>query len=134
MKNHFLVKTTLIFVLGFAMQSTLAKDVYVIANPGLAVSEADIRDIFTGEKQIASGTKIVPAENGSLQADFLAKVIKMDATKYNAMWTKKAFRDGVAVPAVKGGDAEVAAYVRSTPGAVGYVSAPSESVKVLGKF
>jgi ABC-type phosphate transport system substrate-binding protein len=121
-------------LLASAAPVALAKDVVVIANSGVSATDADIREIYTGEKQVAGSVKLAPADNASLQGDFLSKVVKMEAAKYNAMWTKKSFRDGVAVPPVKGSDAEVAVYVKSTPGAIGYVSAPVDGVKVLGKF
>lgn len=111
-----------------------AGDVYVIANPGLSIAVGDVRDIFTGEKQVAGSVKLSPVDNGAVQADFVAKVIKVDVAKYNTIWTKKSFRDGVAVPPVKGSDAEVAAFVKSNPGGVGYVGHAPDGVKVVGKF
>ena len=73
-------------------------------------------------------------DNGSLHGEFLAKVLQTDERKYAARWTRKSFREGLAAPAIKGSDAEVIAFVRSTPGAVGYVSAGAPGVKVLEKF
>lgn len=134
MKPQLLFRAALLMAFAWCVAPALAKDVYVIAHSALSASEADIKEIYTGEKQISGGVKVLPTDNAAVQADFQAKVIKMEGNKYNAMWTKKSFRDGVAVPPVKGGDAEVAAYVKSTPGAVGYVSAPVEGVKVLGKY
>ncbi|MBI5430178.1 MAG: phosphate ABC transporter substrate-binding protein, partial [Nitrosomonadales bacterium] len=83
-----------------------------------------------GEKQFAGSTKLIVIDNKSLQQDFLAKFMKMDTPKYNGIWTKKSFRDGLTPPAVKSGDAEVVEYVKQTPGAVGYVSSPPEGVNV----
>lgn len=112
----------------------LAADVYVIANSGLELSADDIRDVFIGEKQVAGSAKIVPLDNAGLQKAFLEKAIKLDATKYGAIWTKKGFRDGLNPPSVKSGDAEVIAAVKSTPGAVGYVSSAPAGVKVVQKY
>ncbi len=114
--------------------SAWAGDVYVIANPAVSLSAEDIRDVFVGEKQLSSGTKLVPMDNASLQADFLAKVIKVDAAKYASIWTKKGFRDGLNPPPVKGSDTEVINAVKNTPGAVGYVSKATADVKVLQKY
>lgn len=114
--------------------NSLARDVLVIAHPSVALGADEIRDVFIGEKQFAGATKLVPVENAAAQSDFLDKVVKIGAKKYLSLWVKKSFRDGLAIPPVKGGDAEIAAFVKSTPGAVGYVSAPVDGVKSLGKF
>ena len=109
-------------------------DVYVIANSALALNDDEIREVFVGDKQIAGGTKVVPMDNASLQKDFLDKVLKIDAPKYSNIWTKKGFREGLNPPAVKSGDAEVISAVKSTPGAVGYVSSVPAGVKLIKKY
>lgn len=112
----------------------IAADVYVISHPAVDLSADDIRDVFVGEKQIAGGTKLVPMDNASLQKDFLEKVVKIDASKYSAVWTKKGFRDGLNPPQVKSGDAEAISAVKATPGAVSYVSSAPQGVKVIRKY
>ncbi|MFC5496360.1 hypothetical protein ACFPOE_02355 [Caenimonas terrae] len=112
----------------------LAADLYVIANPSLALTADDIRDIYIGDKQIADGVKLVPLDNSAQQKDFLEKVLKLDGAKYNGIWIKKGFRDGLNAPAVKSSDAEVIATVKSTPGAVGYVSSAPKDLKVIVKY
>lgn len=117
-----------------AATQALAEDLYVIANPNASITANDIREIFLGEKQFAGSVKLVPVDNAAAQADFLGKVIKMDAAKYSATWTKKSFRDGLNPPAAKSGDAEVLNYVKSTPGAVGYVISKPSNVTVIQKY
>jgi ABC-type phosphate transport system substrate-binding protein len=110
-------------------------DVYVIVNPGLNLSADDIKNIYTGEKELAESTKIRPQDNSAAREEFLKKVLQLDAAKYESMWTKKSFRDGINPPTVRASDAEVIAYVKSNPGAIGYVtSAPPSDVTVLKKF
>lgn len=111
-----------------------AADVYVIANSSLMLAEEEVRDVFIGEKQIAGGTKVIPMDNTSLQKDFVEKVLKIDGPKYSSIWTKKGFRDGINPPPVKSGDVEVILAVRSTPGAVGYVSSAPAGVKLIRKY
>jgi hypothetical protein len=111
-----------------------AADIVVIANSGVKIPATEVRDVFLGEKQFADSIKLVPVDNSALQTEFLAKVIKMEAGKYSTAWTKKAFRDGLAAPAVKSGDAEVIEFVKRTPGAVGYVSSSPAGVNVVGSF
>jgi ABC-type phosphate transport system substrate-binding protein len=108
-----------------------ARDIVIISNSEITVSADDVRDIFLGEKQFAGGTKLVVIDNAALQEGFLSQVMHMDAAKYNGIWTKKSFRDGLTPPAVKSGDAEVAEFIKRTPGAIGYVSKVPAGVKVI---
>jgi ABC-type phosphate transport system substrate-binding protein len=120
--------------LGLLSAPAWANDVIVIAHASVTLTADEVREVFTGEKQNAGATKLVPIDSGALQADFLAKVMKVDATKYASIWAKKGFRDGINPPAVRGSDAEVIAAVKSTPGAVGYVSKAPADVKVIQKY
>ena len=114
-----------------SLGANAAGDIVVISNSGIVVSADEIRDIFLGEKQFAGGTKLVVIDNAALQSGFLSKVMHMDAAKYNGIWTKKSFRDGLTPPAVKSSDAEVIEYIKRTPGAIGYVSTTPAGVKVI---
>lgn len=111
-----------------------AADLYVIANNSVVLSADDIRDVYLGDKQMASGTKLVPMDNATQQKDFLDRALKLDAAKYNGIWIKKGFREGLNAPAVKSGDAEVISAVRSNPGGIGYVSSVPKDVRVIGKY
>jgi len=111
-----------------------AGDVYVIANSGVTITADDVRDIFLGGKQLAGSVKLLPVDNAAMQAQFLEKVMKMEAAKYTSAWTKKSFRDGVSPPPVKGSDAETIEFVRQTAGSVGYVGSAPTGVTVVGKF
>ena len=106
----------------------------VIANPSVNLTPAEVRELFIGEKQLSGDLKLVPVDNASAQADFVAKVLQMEVPKYSTLWTKKAFREGLTAPAVKGSDAEVISFVKSTPGAVGYVGTSAAGVKELQKY
>lgn len=106
----------------------------VIAHPSVLLSPDEVRELFFGDKQFAGALKLLPADNAAQQAQFLALVMQTDGARYVARWTKKAFREGLSAPPLKGSDAETLAYVRSTPGAVGYVSGPASGVKVLMRY
>ena len=73
-------------------------------------------------------------DNAAAQADFLAKVMKVEAAKYSTLWAKKGFRDGINPPPVRSSDSEVINAVKSTPGAVGYVTSASAGVNVIQKY
>jgi hypothetical protein len=112
-----------------------ADDLYVICNPSVSISAADLRDVFLGEKQFAGTVKLAPAENRAAQALFLDKVLKMSADKYMTTWTKKAFRDGVNPPPVNGSDTEARAFVRRVSGSCSYVTTdPGPGVVVAARF
>jgi hypothetical protein len=134
MKTRYLLAVAAAALISSGSPAALAEGA-VIANSAISLSSADVKDIFTGEKQLAGSTKITPVDNAAAQSDFLAKVLKMDATKYQTAWTKKSFRDGVTAPAVKGTDAEVVEFVKHTPGGVGYISgAAPNGVTVVTKY
>jgi hypothetical protein len=117
-----------------AVPASASADVYLIANSGLQLTADEARDVYLGEKQLAGSVKLVPFDNGAAQAEFLAKVLHMDAAKYSTLWTKKGFREGLNAPAVKSGDLEVLSNVKSNPGGVGYVTTPPTGVNVIRKF
>lgn len=111
-----------------------ASDLYVIANASLTLNADDVRDVYLGDKQIAGGTRLVPLDNAAQQKEFLERALKLDAAKYNSIWIKKGFRDGLNTPALKSSDAETISAVKSNPGAIGYVSSAPKDVKVIGKY
>ena len=124
-----------VVLLAFSLPAgALAQQIVVIANSELRLSADDVADVFLGEKQFASGVKIVPVDNGPLQEAFVGKVLNMDSVKYNGKWAKKAFREGLNPPPVKSGDAEVGEYVKRNPGAIGYVSSVPAGVTVIRRF
>jgi len=124
----------LLLLLAPGLSPPAAADVYLVAHPSLTLSAEDARDAFLGEKQFAGGVKLIPLDNAAAQGEFLAKVLGMDASRYGTLWTKKGFRDGLNAPAVKGNDADVLRTVRSTPGALGYVTSPPSGVTVVRKY
>ena len=117
------------------VRPAFAGDLFVIANGLPPMSAEEVKEAFLGEVEFAGSLRLMPVDNAIAQPDFQARVLKMVATKYTASWTKKAFRDGLNAPPVKGSDAEVIGFVKANPGAIGYVSTPpGAGVQVLGKF
>lgn len=117
-----------------ACSTAAAADLILICNKGISLNAADARDVYVGDKQIEGSAKLVPVDNANLQKEFLDKVMKVDNAKYSSIWAKKGFREGLNPPAMKNSDAEVIAFVKSNPGAVGYVSKASDDVKVVHKY
>jgi hypothetical protein len=102
----------------------------VITNAGVTIAPADVRNIYIGEKQFNGVVRLVPVDNIGAQERFLAGLLKLDGDKYNSIWAKKSFREGVNPPPLKATDAEVVEFVRRTPGAVGYVGDATKAVGV----
>ena len=132
MKSNIL--NALIISAALAAGTAFAGDVFVIANAGVTLTPDEVRDVFLGDKQLAGSVKLVPMDNSAAQADFLSKVVKLDAAKYTSIWAKKGFRDGINPPPVRGSDAEVISAVKSTPGAIGYVTKAPADAKVIQKY
>ena len=124
-----------LLALAGAAGTARADDLYVVCSPGVTLDAADVKNVFLGEKGFAGAVKLAPADNSAQQAAFLGRVLKLDASKYAGIWTKKSFRDGANPPPVKASDAEALAYVKQTPGGCSYVgAAPPAGVTVVGKF
>ena len=123
-----------VFLALAAVGSLQAQAGEVIAHATVTLTADEVKEVFQGDKQLAGSLKLVPVDNVAQQADFTAKVLASDVAKYTARWTKKSFREGLAAPAIKGSDAEVIAFVKALPVAVGYVVGASSGVKVLQKF
>lgn len=120
-----------------AVLSMTAADVQsgeIIAHASVVLSLAAVREVYLGEQQLKGNVELVPVNNAAAYAEFLAAVLQTDERQYRARWRRKSLRGGPASPVMLGSDAEVIAFVRATPGAVGYVRTPVTGVKVLGSF
>lgn len=114
--------------------TTANADQYVISHPGVALTPAEVKDVYLGEKQFAGSVKLVPLDNAAGQERFLSRILNLEKTKYATVWTKKAFREGLQQPSMKSGDNEIVEFVRRTPGAVGYVATNPGGVNIVQKF
>lgn len=118
---------------GIASGETHA-ELFVISNPGIQISQAEIREAFTGTRQFVGTTKLVPVDNASAQASFLSNAIGMPAARYSVIWTRKSYREGMLPPIVKPDDDDVIDFVRKTPGAIGYVRLEPAGVNIVRRF
>ena len=136
------VKRALLFLLALwasliaFSRSGLAQtpSLYVIAGQGVTLTATEVREVYLGDKLFSGSVKLVPVDNAAAREAFLSKVMGMSASKYESVWTKKAFRDALNPPNVLSTDAQVLEFVKRTPGAVGYVSTPPSGVTIIQKF
>lgn len=131
--NDFKAIAGLITVLAVTPSYALAEG-YVVAHSSVRVGASDIKDVFTGNMQFAGSVKLVPVDNGAIQGEFLAKMIRMDPDHYANVWAKKSFREGLTAPRIKSGDAEVLDFVKRTPGAIGYIGRQAAGVNVITQY
>jgi len=139
MRNKFARISALIFTMCIAAApAAMAGDIAVIANNSIKateVSDADLRDIFLGEKSSLDGSKAVPVilSKGATHQAFLEKHVGKNDAAFRAMWRKQVFTGKGSMPREFDSEEALAAYVGSTPGAIGYVSSEKAgaSVKVL---
>lgn len=129
MEKIFLIKILCLITPSFALAGA------IITHPGVKLEASEVREVFLGEKfSAASGDKLYLVDNKAALSGFCAKIMKMEPSKYSAMWAKKSFRDGISSPKSKVSDADVIEYVKTTPGAIGYIlgTVPNEVTKVTG--
>ena len=97
------------------------------ANPVSSVTPDQLGRFF--RKQIVrwdNGTEVVPidlAENSAVRERFSQAVMGRSTSAMKAWWQRQIFSGRGVPPVEKASDSEVLAMVRSTPGAIGYVSA-----------
>jgi hypothetical protein len=108
----------------------------LIAHPSVNLTVDEVRELYLGERQFAGKLKLVPVDNIALRSEFLSKVIQTDERKYVAHWLRRSFHQGLEAPVLMDSDVQTCEFVRSTPGAVGYVSkrTGTAGTKILAEF
>lgn len=97
------------------------------ANPLTSLSRHEAAMLFLKQKLTwSSGEKVVPvdlARASSVRAAFSQKVLGRTVGAVSSYWQGQIFAGGQQPPAEKATDDAVLALVRTTPNAIGYVSA-----------
>ncbi len=104
-----------------------AADMKVIANPSVsagAVSADDLKDVFLENKDSLGGSHVDPVlEKGGPAHEAFLKVMGKSESALETYYRSLVFSGKGSMPKTLGSDAEVAAWVAKTKGAIGYVSA-----------
>jgi ABC-type phosphate transport system substrate-binding protein len=116
-----------------------AQDFKVIVNAGVnadILSAAEIGRVFLKQSELPNTPKTMPvdqAKSSPVRAAFSQAVLGRSVTAVDTYWQQQIFAGKDTPPAAKPGDDEVVAYVKATPGAIGYVSssASTAGVKVV---
>ncbi len=106
----------------------------VVAHPSVPVSSISrqaISEAFLKKtEKWPDGTAVVPVEqahDSAIREAFCRYIHERSLSMIDAFWQKQVFSGRATPPVTKSGDAEVVAYVRSVPGAIGYVSSGAET-------
>ena len=139
MKEHIRTLLLAAAVCGCTAGAANAADVKIIANPSVgasAITVEEVKRVFLITKtSLADGTHVEPvlsrsgAAHDAFLRDYLGKTDAALQTYYRSL----VFTGKGSMPKALGSDAEVAAYVGKTQGAIGYVSTAANvsGVKVL---
>lgn len=113
----------------------------LVAHPRVSLdslSAAECSRIFLKKStKWADGSPVVPVDlpvAARVREHFSQAVHKKSASAVDAYWQKQIFTGRDLPPLTKSSEAEVVAFVKATPGAVGYVSveAVADGVKLIG--
>jgi ABC-type phosphate transport system substrate-binding protein len=109
-----------------------ADEFVVIVHPsvvGATIRRAGLAAVFLHKTRWGDGGAAAPVDQSATSAvrkAFSESVLQMPVSTVLQYWQKQMFAtQPMHPPPVKGSDAEVIAFVGSTPGAVGYVAAAS---------
>jgi len=123
-----------------ALDGSTADSFTVVVNENVPVSrlsKTDLARIFL-KKQVewSNGESVVPVDQSTIsmvRARFTEFVHEKKMSAITNYWQKQIFTGRGVPPPIRGTDQEVIEFVRSTPGAIGYVSAaaPTAGVKTV---
>ncbi len=122
-------KTIVLLALAVFASPAFGGDVKVIANSSVAVAEIssdELKRVFLGTKtSLADGSRVEPVleKGGAAHSVFLKEYLGKTEDALSTYYRSLVFTGKGSMPKVLASDAEVAAYVAKTKGAIGYVSA-----------
>ena len=140
MRNIITTITTALALSAASAITAQAQEVKVIVNAANSISElpaGEITGLFLKRTQkFPGGGAAVPvdqAKNSAVRATFSRTLLGRPASAVDSYWQQQIFAGGELPPAVKASDDDVIAFVKATPGAIGYVSAGAtiSGVKVV---
>ncbi len=116
-------------LLGLAAPSQASAQFVVVVNAGTSaesMSKSDLSKIFQKKsRNLPDGTAAVPVDlptDSAVRAAFSDAVHGRGVSSIESYWQQQIFSGKDVPPETKATDAEVIAFVSSTPGGIGYVS------------
>jgi ABC-type phosphate transport system substrate-binding protein len=139
-----MTRTIRVLLLGLALLTlpslALAAEFVLIGNPSVkatAVPRSQAARFFLRQATAwPDGEHVRPVDQvrtSAVRQDFTRAVLRRTLAEVESFWTQAIFSGRAVPPPQKKNDDEVLAYVRDTPGAIGYVSASAslDGVKKL---
>ncbi len=129
-----------LFVLVFFSLSLQAQTYQIVVHESVAISELDreeVSKIFLKEiKNWDDGSKIIPIDQNarsSTRALFSEDIHGRAVGAIRSHWQQAAFSGAGTAPVERSSDADVIAFVKNNPGAIGYVSGSADvsSLKII---
>lgn len=129
-----IVKSFLAAALAVLPAAALAADFVLVANPSVSassVSRAEASRMFLRTQTAwPEGGHVKPVDQAKaspVRDAFSREVLGKSIGQVEQYWTQAIFSGRAVPPVEKRSDADVVAYVRETPGAIGYVSASAST-------
>lgn len=135
MKKHFLRFLLVAATLGLV--STLPAAPVLVAHPDLKGQELDaegIKAVLLGKRTTFGNTRIiiVIAKADAAQDAFIKSTLNQTTSQFQSHWRRLFMTGAGSAPKIVETEADAAAFVRSTPGAVAVVdSAQAEALAIL---
>ena len=112
----------------FAAGLICAADLKVIANPSVKATQippSELKRIFLATDTSLNGSHVEPVfkKGGPTHEEFLKQYLGKTDAAFNIYYRSLVFTGKAFMPKMLASDAEVAAYVAKTKGAIGYVNA-----------
>jgi len=145
MKNKIIYNSIFLLVIVFALTITTMtplhsdSSVILIANNSVTINDVPanfLKKVYLGKtKKWSDGSKLVPVslKKGEVHTTFLKTNVRKSLSQFNTYWKKKIFTGKGTPPKSFSTEAELIKFVKSTPGALGYVSSSTnpDGVKKL---
>lgn len=122
----------IVLLLTMAAGASVADDLVLVAHPDVPVDTISVRElqrIYLGKStRWAGGERIKPVllDAGSTLAMFIADYLDRTAENFSVYWKRMVFTGKGRPPRAFGDRAELAFYVRATPGAIGFLPATAD--------
>ncbi len=138
--RKFMLYAATVLALASITRSVEAQAFKVIANANVSAADVSadaLSKVFLKQsKKLPDGTAVTPVDLGKdsdVRAAFTKAVHGRAVSAVETFWQQQIFSGKEVPPATKSGDADMLAFVKATPGAIGYVSAgaSTDGVKVI---
>lgn len=129
-----------IIILCFCVSLIPQEDaICVVVNKGNGVPSINariLRNIYLGKQAMWPDNKpilVAVFKEGNLHEKFLKTIVQQNPTQFSLYWKNLTFTGTGVAPKVFDTEAEVKAYVKANPGAIGYISVAGidDSIKKL---